>query len=96
MKVNWRNGVKNKNVIKIVWSDWPGLVGWAVVHGLSPKYLYSAYDIIGEYEWDNILLTDIVFICVSTPANPFGRLDCTAVNNVLNREIMTTILDVLL
>ena len=62
-----------------------GSVGWAVVHGLSPKYLYSAYDIIGEYEWDNILLTDIVFICVSTPANPFGRLDCTAVNNVLDR-----------
>jgi UDPglucose 6-dehydrogenase len=62
-----------------------GSVGWAVVHGLSPWYSYAAYDIIGEYAWNDILLTDIVFICVSTPANDCGRLDCSAVNNVLER-----------
>lgn len=62
-----------------------GSVGWAVVHGLSPRFPYAAYDIMGDYVWDNILPTNIVFICVSTPSNNSGRLDCTAVSDVLSR-----------
>lgn len=62
-----------------------GSVGWAVVHGLSRFYSYFGYDIIGGYCWDNILSTDIIFICVSTPSNESGRLDCSAVKNVIER-----------
>jgi UDPglucose 6-dehydrogenase len=61
-----------------------GSVGWAVIHGLSPTFPYAVYDISGEYVWDNILRTNIIFICVSTPANESGRLDCSAVADVLN------------
>jgi|GEM_PF-2870496 len=62
-----------------------GSVGWAVVHGLSPRFPYAAYDIVGDYVWEGILPTDIVFICVQTPSNKSGRLDCSAVTSVLNR-----------
>lgn len=62
-----------------------GSVGWAVVHGLSQYYPYFGYDIEGEYSWESILLSDIVFVCVSTPSNDGGRLDCSAVNDVLER-----------
>ncbi|WP_342675924.1 glycosyltransferase [Methanofollis sp. UBA420] len=62
-----------------------GSVGWAVIHGLSPWYPYAGYDIMGTYSWGNILATDIVFICVSTPSHKNGRLDCSAVYEVLVR-----------
>ncbi|HVP97623.1 glycosyltransferase [Methanoregula sp.] len=61
-----------------------GSVGWAVVHGLSTRFPYAVYDIVGDYVWNNILSTDIVFLCVPTPANESGRLDCSAVIDVLN------------
>lgn len=62
-----------------------GSVGWATIHGLSQHYRYSTYDIVGNYSWNNILRTDIIFICVSTPQNTNGRLDCSAVDTVLDR-----------
>lgn len=62
-----------------------GSVGWAVVHGLSPMYKYAGYDVLGKYSWNEILSADIVFICVSTPSNEEGRLDCSAVSDVLDR-----------
>jgi len=62
-----------------------GSVGWAVIHGLSPWYSYTGYDIAGTYSWDKILETSIVFISVSTPSSDNGRLDCSAVHAVLQR-----------
>jgi len=62
-----------------------GSVGCVVIHGLSPWYPYTGYDIEGTYSWDKILATTIVFICVSTPSSKNGRLDCSAVQDVVER-----------
>lgn len=62
-----------------------GSVGWAVVHGLSDKFSYSVFDIAEEYDWNEILDTKIVFVCVGTPEGINGRLDCGQVENVLSR-----------
>ena len=60
-----------------------GSVGWAVIHGLSDKFSYSGFDIVGKYDWKEILDTKIAFVCVGTPSDIDGRLDCTQVENVL-------------
>jgi UDPglucose 6-dehydrogenase len=43
------------------------------------------YDIVGDHEWKEVLQTSIVFVCVSTPETGDGRLDCSAVDEVLRR-----------
>ena len=62
-----------------------GSVGWATVHGLSQYYSYVGFDIQGEYSWDAVLNTKIVFICVGTPMNEIGRLDCSNVDQALHK-----------
>ena len=64
-----------------------GSVGWSIIHGLSKYFAYTAYDIEGEYDWKEILGTDIVFICVSTPLGKDMRLDCSAVSSVKNSGV---------
>lgn len=62
-----------------------GSVGWSIIHGLSKYFAYIAYDIEGEYSWEEILGADIIFICVNTPLGKDMRLDCSAVSSVLER-----------
>ncbi|MGD9778662.1 glycosyltransferase [Methanomethylovorans sp.] len=62
-----------------------GTVGWAVIHGLNSFFECSGYDIEGEYEWDSVVQTDIIFICVSTPLGDNDRLECSNVTTVLDR-----------
>ncbi len=62
-----------------------GSVGYAVIHGLSQYYSYAGYDLLNSFSWEPILETEIVFICVGTPMNEKGRLDCTNVEQVLER-----------
>jgi UDPglucose 6-dehydrogenase len=62
-----------------------GAVGWAVVHGLSRHYTCTGFDIDDDYEWDSVVRSDIVFVCVPTPPTAEGRLDCSAVRDVLSR-----------
>jgi UDPglucose 6-dehydrogenase len=63
-----------------------GSVGSALMHVLS--YFFkddvTGYDIEGDYAWENVVQTDIVFICVSTPEKE-RRLDCSSVTDVLER-----------
>ena len=62
-----------------------GKVGSALEHVLEYHFDVAAYDIRGSYEWEPILETDAVFVCVQTPGGPGGRLDCTHVAAVLRR-----------
>jgi UDPglucose 6-dehydrogenase len=62
-----------------------GAVGSAVRHALSFYHSSVGYDIKGEGSWNEILKTQAVFICVSTPEGEDGRLDCSAVDDVLSR-----------
>ncbi len=62
-----------------------GSVGWAVIHGLSHKYSYVGYDIAENYDWEDILNTKIVFVCVGTPKGLDERLDCSQVDSTLLR-----------
>ncbi|MBA7540992.1 UDP-glucose 6-dehydrogenase TuaD [subsurface metagenome] len=62
-----------------------GSVGWSIVHGLSKYFAYTHYDIEGDYNWKEILSSNILFICVSTPLGKGTKLDCSAVDSVLNR-----------
>ena len=62
-----------------------GAVGKAVLQGMSPWFNCCGYDIVGDYDWDLILDTDMVMVCVSTPENGGGRLDCSNVMDVLSR-----------
>ncbi len=78
-------------------SDWLkndfliGVIGLGAV-GSSLSYVLNyyyknrvvGYDIKGQYEWEPILSTNIAFICVPTPEKD-GRLDCSAVMDVLKR-----------
>lgn len=62
-----------------------GSVGKSVQHAFSFYYQTQGYDVKGEYSWTSILNTNIVFICVPTPENQQGRLDCSIVTSVLER-----------
>ena len=62
-----------------------GSVGWAVIHGMSQFYRCAGYDIYGDYEWKDILQSDAVFLCVSTPEGTEGHLDCSNIDTVLKR-----------
>lgn len=73
------NGSKKLGVIGI------GSVGRAVLKGLDYFYNCVGYDIVGDYRWEDVLDTDAVFICVPTPEDVNGRLDCTEVDDVLAR-----------
>ncbi len=53
------------------------------MHGLSLHYSCVGFDIDAEHEFEPLLSCDIVFVCVPTPGTPSGRLDCTAVVDVL-------------
>jgi len=62
-----------------------GSVGKAVKHALSFYHPCTGYDIRGEYSWEDVLDTSVVFICVPTPEGGDGRLDCSIVESVLSR-----------
>ena len=62
-----------------------GAVGKATKHAMSYWFDCIAYDIIGEHNWNDMLDAEMVMICVSTPENGNGRLDCTNVDDVLIR-----------
>ena len=62
-----------------------GSVGKCVYHALSFYYDTTGYDVLGEYSWEDILGTSIVFICVPTPEGQDGRLDCSIVKDTLSR-----------
>jgi len=75
-----KNGVR-----KIVGIIGLGSVGFAVLHGMSKFYQCVGYDIYGEYEWEDILRSDVAFVCVSTPEGDDGHLDCRNIDSVLKR-----------
>ncbi|MHA1370006.1 MAG: glycosyltransferase [Promethearchaeota archaeon] len=60
-----------------------GSVGKAVFHTLGYYYKVVGYDIKGDYNWEDILQTECIFICVNTPEGDVGRLDCSNVENIL-------------
>lgn len=62
-----------------------GSVGSAMVHTLSKYWNYEVYDIADNYDWNKILFCPILFICVPTPSDIKGRLDCSFVDEVLNK-----------
>ena len=62
-----------------------GSVGRALSTVIGYFYDVVCYDIIGEYNWNKILPSEAVFICVQTPEGSDGRLDCSHVDNVLDR-----------
>lgn len=75
----------NNGVSKIVGIIGLGSVGYAVIHGMSKFYQCVGYDIYGDYEWRDILRSDVVFVCVSTPEGDNGHLDCRNIDSVLKR-----------
>ncbi|MDD5143099.1 hypothetical protein [Methanoregula sp.] len=63
-----------------------GAVGSAFAHAMSffhPSCV--GYDIKGKGSWNEIVKTQVVFICVQTPGGFDDRLDCSAVDDVLSR-----------
>jgi len=62
-----------------------GAVGSALKHALAFFHDCLGYDVNGDYRWDDILATDILFVCVGTPERAGDRLDCSQVTNVLGR-----------
>ena len=62
-----------------------GTVGSVLKHVLGFYYEVVGYDIVGKYDFGEILNTDIAFICVQTNIGTDGRLDCSHVTEVLNR-----------
>ena len=61
-----------------------GSVGSSVMHGMSLYHESYGYDIIGDYEINEFLNSEVVFVCVPTPGGVDGRLDCSAVDAVLD------------
>lgn len=61
-----------------------GSVGKAVEHAFRFYYETVGYDIRGVYYWEDVLDTDVVFVCVPTPSGEDERLDCSAVDSVLS------------
>jgi UDPglucose 6-dehydrogenase len=62
-----------------------GTVGKTLAHALSWYHNVVPYDVKGDYDWEPILGTDVVLVCVPTPLGPDGRLNCGNVDDVLNR-----------
>lgn len=62
-----------------------GAVGKAFAHTMSWFHDVVGFDIQGDHEWEPILSTSAVFVCVSTPEDTTGRLDCRNVDDVLKR-----------
>ncbi len=63
-----------------------GSVGAALKHTCDFYHQdVCGYDIRGNHNWTKILDCDIVFVCVPTPEDKNRRLDCSAVDNVLER-----------
>lgn len=62
-----------------------GAVGKALAHTLSWFHDVTPYDIRGNFQWQPILETDFVLVCVDTPLGTDGRLDCSKVQSVLKR-----------
>jgi Predicted UDP-glucose 6-dehydrogenase len=60
-----------------------GSVGSAMVHTLAKQWNYEGYDIVGDYDWNAVLLCPIVFVCVPTPSELNGRLDCSYIDDIL-------------
>ena len=59
-----------------------GYVGSALKHTLDFYYNCCGYDLNGNHEWNRIIATDVLFICVGTPERS-GRLDGSSVEDVL-------------
>lgn len=62
-----------------------GSVGRALKQTLDWFFVTVGYDIVGQYSWQDVLSTDAVFVCVQTPEGMGGRLDCSHVDEVLER-----------
>lgn len=75
-----RNGKK-----KIVGVIGLGSVGRALKAVMEYFHEVVGYDIIGEHDWNKILGCEAAFICVQTPEGSDGRLDCSHVDEVLER-----------
>ena len=61
-----------------------GTVGRTIKYALSYYYDVVGYDIKGDGSFEDIISTDVVFVCVPTPLKN-GRLDCTIVDEVLEK-----------
>jgi UDPglucose 6-dehydrogenase len=75
-----RNGKK-----KLIGVIGLGSVGRALMAVMGYFYDVVGYDIIGEHVWNTILDCEAVFVCVQTPESSNGRLDCSHVDQVLER-----------
>lgn len=62
-----------------------GSVGKALKHVLSFYHVCYGYDIDGRGNLEDILDTAVVLVCVDTPEGKNKRLDCSNVDNVLER-----------
>ncbi|MCL5440161.1 MAG: hypothetical protein M1595_04575 [Candidatus Thermoplasmatota archaeon] len=62
-----------------------GSVGKALEHVLSFYYGCVGFDIDGRGREDDLFSTYINFVCVNTPSREDGRLDCSHVDEVLER-----------
>ncbi len=62
-----------------------GSVGKALKHVLSFYHQCYGYDIDGRGNWEDILGAAVSLVCVDTPEGKNNRLDCSNVDNVLER-----------
>lgn len=62
-----------------------GSVGRALKTVMGYFYEVKGYDIKGRHSWTQILGCEVVFVCVQTPQDSNGRLDCSHVTEVLAR-----------
>lgn len=84
--MNGVNRMNNKNEVKAqVGIIGLGAVGSAFAHAMSFFHPCVGYDITGKGSWNEILKAPMVFVCVQTPEGLDGRLDCSAVDDVLTR-----------
>lgn len=73
---------RNKKLVGVIGL---GSVGSALSIVMGYYYDVVGYDIKGNYDWNRILDCESVFICVQTPKGIDGRLDCSSVDNVLEK-----------
>lgn len=62
-----------------------GSVGSALYSVLSHFYRTVGYDIKDDYEWEPLLGAEAIFVCVQTPESDDGRLNCSHVEEVVER-----------